>query len=65
VKHWQPDWHPGLYRVRGRQVWGDNYRVNVYVGEDFASAKVAHSYFLEADSTGEVLTSTPAIIRLY
>ena len=54
-----------LHHVQVRCVWGDHYRVNVFIGEDAASAKVAHSYFLEADSDGKILTSSPAITRLY
>jgi hypothetical protein len=39
--------------------------VNVFVGDDAASLKVAHSYFLQADGDGRVLTSSPAITRAY
>src|SRR5688572_7534893 len=56
---------PGMHRVQVRRVWGDSYRVNVFVGDDAASFKVAHSFFLQADGDGRVLTSTPAIARLY
>jgi hypothetical protein len=55
---------PGLHRTQVRLLWDDHYRVNVFVG-DAASAKVAHSYFLKADGNGKILTSTPAIARLY
>ena len=54
-----------LHLVKVRQVYGDKYRVNVYVRADSASYKVAHSYFLEADDKGKVLASTPSIARLY
>jgi hypothetical protein len=56
---------PGPHRVQVRRVWGDSYRVNVFVGDDAASFKVAHSYFLQADGDGKVLTSSPAITRAY
>lgn len=57
---------PGdLHRVQVRQLWEDHYRVNVLVGGDPASAKVAHSYFLVADSEGNVIASTPTITRQY
>ena len=56
---------PGPHRVQVRRVWGDRYRVNVFVGESAATLKVAHSYFLEADGDGKVLTSSPAITRSY
>jgi hypothetical protein len=57
---------PGdLYAVQVRDLWDDRYRVNVFVGLDAASAKVAHSYFLVADSDGNILASTPKITRQY
>jgi len=55
----------GLHHVQSRRVFGDNYRVNVFVGADAASAKVAHSFFVAADADGKVVESTPAITRLY
>jgi len=57
---------PGdLYLVQVRHLWGDNYRVNVLVGAEAASAKVAHSYFLVADLDGNIVESTPMITRHY
>ena len=57
---------PGdLHRIQVRQLWEDHYRVNVLVGVDAASAKVAHSYFLVADSDGNILASTPKITKQY
>ena len=57
---------PGeLHRVQVKPVFGSKYRVNVYVRADAASYRVAHSYFLEADDKGKVLTSCPAITRTY
>jgi hypothetical protein len=58
-------WPADLHEVQVRQLWESNYRVNVFVGPDAASAKVVHSFFLTADADGEVLASTPAITRLY
>ncbi|OAI47133.1 hypothetical protein AYO44_10175 [Planctomycetaceae bacterium SCGC AG-212-F19] len=54
-----------LHRVQVRHLWGDHYRVNVFVGGDAATAKIAHSYFLVADSGGAISASTPAITRQY
>jgi hypothetical protein len=54
-----------LHRVQVRPLWGDHFRVNVFVGVDAASAKVAHSYFLVADSDGNVSAATPKITREY
>jgi hypothetical protein len=54
-----------LHTVQVRYLWEDHYRVNVFVGVDAASAKVAHSYFLVADSDGNILASTPKVTRQY
>jgi len=48
-----------------RQLWEDHYRVNVLVGKDAASVRIAHSYFLVADGNGNIVASTPALIRHY
>ncbi len=58
----QPD---DLHRLQVHHLWGDHYRVNVLVGPDAASARVAHSFFLVADDDGNVLASTPKITRQY
>ena len=55
----------GLHRLQIRQLWKDRYRVNVLVGVDVVSAKVAHSYFVVADGDGNIITSTPKIKREY
>jgi hypothetical protein len=54
-----------LVRVQVRELWDRRYRVNVYVGTDVISARVAHSYFLETDADGTIITSTPKIDRRY
>jgi hypothetical protein len=51
------------HRVQVRRVWGDNYRVNVFVGADVTSLVIAHSYFLRADGDGKIVTCCPAIVR--
>jgi hypothetical protein len=48
-----------------RWLWEGYYRLNVYVGPDVASARVAHSYFLVADDEGNITSSTPTITRQY
>jgi hypothetical protein len=58
----QPD---NLQSVQVRPLWGDHYRVNVFVGVDATSARVAHSYFVVADDEGDVLKTTPVIQRRY
>ena len=55
----------GLNRVEVKRVWGDRYRVNVLVGPDAGSLSVAHSFFVEADAAGVILTSSPPIVRTY
>jgi hypothetical protein len=55
---------PGdLLRVLIRPLWGNCYRANVFVGADAASARVASSYFLTTDGEGNILESTPQIVR--
>ena len=54
-----------LHGVQVRHLWEDHYRVNILVGLDAASAKVAHSYFLVADTDGNIVASTPNITRQY
>jgi hypothetical protein len=57
---------PGdLHRVDVRALWEDHYRVNVLVGPDASSVRVAHSYFLVTDGDGHILAATPTITRQY
>src|SRR5438477_12851206 len=52
-------------RAGARLLWGSCYRVNIFVGPDVASARIAHSFFLTADGDGKVLTSNPPVRRAY
>lgn len=54
-----------LHRVETRRLWGDHFRVNVFVGAQVGSLTIAHSFFLVADGEGQILTSTPAITKRY
>jgi hypothetical protein len=54
-----------LRGVQVRPLWPDHYRVNVLVGADAASVRVAHSFFLVADGDGNVLRVAPEITRQY
>jgi|HubBroStandDraft_4_1064222.scaffolds.fasta_scaffold1670593_1 hypothetical protein len=54
-----------LLVVQVRPLWGSRYRVNVFVGPDTASARVANSFFLEADDDGKIVASTPPITRQF
>ena len=52
-----------LRRVEVRPLWDGHYRVNVLVGEDAASVRIAHSFFVVTDGDGAILASTPQITR--
>jgi hypothetical protein len=54
-----------LHQVQVRPLWGNYFRVNVLTGPDAASFRVANSYFLRADGDGNIVESTPKIIRQY
>jgi hypothetical protein len=54
-----------LLEVQVRPIGKDRYRVNVLVGKDATSARVADSFFLTADGEGNILTSSPEIARVY
>ena len=57
---------PGDFlRATVRAIGGDNYRVNVFTGADVSSARIAHSFFVEADRNGIVTASTPSIVKHY
>jgi hypothetical protein len=54
-----------MLKVKVHPLGNDRYRVNVLVGKDFASARIANSFFLTADGKGNIVTSSPKIARLY
>jgi hypothetical protein len=57
---------PGdLLKVQVRGVGRDRYRVNIFVGKDATSGRIAHSFFLTADGEGNILTSSPSVARAY
>ncbi len=53
------------YAVQVRPLWDGHYRVNVFLGADVTSLRVAHSYFLVTDDDGAILAATPPITRQY
>jgi hypothetical protein len=53
------------HRVQVKCLWGDCYRVNVYVSDGTGAFRVAHSHFLEADGNGKIVSSNPPIKRVY
>lgn len=54
---------PDMLRGQVRHLWGSYYRANVYVGKGLM-VRMAHSFFLDVDD-GEIVSSAPAIQRLY
>jgi hypothetical protein len=57
---------PGdLFKVQVRLLWGNYYRVNVLLGADATSARIAKSYFVEADSDANIVKSSPKITKQY
>ena len=57
---------PGsLYKLLVHRLWKEHYRVNVFVGENVAVARIAHSYFVRTDSDGNIIKATPEIARQY
>lgn len=54
-----------LHKLQVRHLWDHCYRVNIMLGQDALSARIAHSYFLEVDGEGNILASSPRITRHY
>jgi hypothetical protein len=54
-----------LLRVQVRWVGGDRCRVNIFVGKDVLSGRIAHSFYLTTDGEGHILTSSPDVARVY
>lgn len=55
----------GLLRVTVRQVTDINHRVNVIVGPDPTTARIAHSFFVTTDAAGNLTGSVPPLVRSY
>jgi hypothetical protein len=55
----------GLHKVQVQRLWEDHYRVNVLIGPDAVSARIANSYFLTADSDGKIIASNPKLTKRY
>jgi hypothetical protein len=61
---------PDFARVDARRVGAGRYRVNVRVElpseqQLVQETRIAHSYFVDVDAAGNVLSSMPAIKKLY
>jgi len=52
-------------RTTARLLWGSCYRVNVFVGPHVASARISHSFLVEADGDGKILTCRPPVTKVY
>jgi len=50
---------PNLIRVQVRQLWKGRFRANVYVGVDFLTSRISHSFFLVTDDDGKITESRP------
>lgn len=53
------------HAVQVRWLWDNYYRVNVYIGQNLASARIASSFFLVTDGDGNIVESTPKLTRRY
>jgi hypothetical protein len=54
-----------LLSVRVHPVGSERYRVNVVVGKDVSSSRIANSFFLTADAEGNIVESSPKIAPSY
>ncbi len=54
-----------LQRVEVRRLWESSYRVNVLLGADSTSIRIAHRYFLVANEEGGIVTAMPPLVRAY
>lgn len=56
---------PGLYELAVRWLWDGHCRVNVHVGPDVLTTRIAHSYLLEVADDGRILSASPPLHRGY
>lgn len=54
-----------LIDVQVRMVWADHYRVNVFVGVNSGSVRVANSFFVVIGRDGNLISATPKITKKY
>jgi hypothetical protein len=54
-----------LLKVGVHLIGADRYRVYIVTGKDIATGRIANSFFLTADARGQIVSSTPHIIKLY
>lgn len=53
----------GLQKVHVRWLWEDHYRVNILIGKDAVTSKIANSYFVQADGDGKIVEASPKITK--
>ena len=57
---------PGdLHTVQVRRLWDEHYRVNIVIGTDATSVRIADCFFLITDSSGNIIQSSPKIVKRY
>ena len=57
---------PGdLHTVQVRKLWDEHYRVNILVGADAATMHIADCFFLVTDTSGNIIDSSPKIVKRY
>jgi hypothetical protein len=57
---------PGdLRQTQVRHLWDHCYRVNVFVGAEPNTARIAHSYFVLVDGEGSVIECRPKLTKQY
>ena len=54
-----------LLKVAVLPLWGDKFRVNVWIGEGAVADAIPNSYFVTADDHGAILRSEPPIQKQY
>lgn len=54
-----------LFQVAVRPLWDNHYRVNVLIGSDSVSARIANSYFVSTDHLGAIIDSQPKVTLKY
>jgi hypothetical protein len=54
-----------LLKVQVRPICDNRYRVNIVVGANAGSARIANSFFIVSDSDGRVISATPPITKQY
>jgi hypothetical protein len=55
----------GLHELQVRRLWDDHFRVNIFIGADATSARIANSYFVKTDADGKIVRSFPNITKVY